>query len=119
MYSDKVRRHFLDPHNVGPLPYPTHEGRAGRPGVGNYMVIQLKVESDRIVSAAFQTYGCVGAISCGCELTDMVTGRSVEEALDLQAEDLLRSLGGLPMGKEHCAGLAVSALRKAFGAESA
>lgn len=118
MYSEKVRKHFLEPHNVGPLEDATHVGAEGQPGLGNYAVMFLKVQDGRIVEAAFQTYGCVGAISCSCELTDMVTGKSAEEALQITPEQLIDSLGGLPLGKHHCAGLALGALRAALTGES-
>ncbi len=114
MYSEKVRRHFMEPHNAGALEGATHTGTEGKAGEGNYMVLHLKVESGRIVRATFQTYGCVGAIAAGCELTDMVAGMSVEEALSMTPEDVLQALGGLPLGKEHCAALAVGALRNAL-----
>ena len=114
MYSEKVTRHFLNPHNVGPLEDATHVGTEGSPGAGNYVMIFLKVEGERIVKASFQTYGCAGAISCACELTDMAVGKTVQEALSITAEELTESLGGLPLGKGHCAGLAVGALRKAL-----
>jgi NifU-like protein involved in Fe-S cluster formation len=113
-YSDKVRKHFFSPHNVGPLAGATHVGTEGSAGQGNYVVIHLRVEEDTISEAAFQTYGCVGAISSACELTDMVAGKTVADALSIEPQDVLDSLGGLPLGKEHCAGLAVSALRKAL-----
>jgi len=101
--SQKVRKHFLEPHNVGPLK--TRRTRGGRAaGQGNYMVLQLRVESGRIAAAAFQTYGCVGAISSGCELTDMVTGKTVAEALSIQPEDLLRSLGDCPWARSTAPG---------------
>jgi NifU-like protein involved in Fe-S cluster formation len=114
MYSEKVREHFLSPHNVGLLEDATHTGSEGKPGEGNYMVIYLRIESGVITKAAFQTYGCVGAIACGCELTDMVVGKSPEEALKITSKDILDALGGLPLGKEHCAGLATGALRNAL-----
>ena len=82
------------------------------------MVIQLKVEADRISAAAFQTYGCAGAIACGCELTDMVFDKNVREALGIQPEDIIHALGGLPAGKEHCARLALDALREALADEA-
>ena len=114
MYSEKVREHFLYPHNVGPLEDATHTGSEGKPGEGNYMVIQLRIESGVIAKASFQTYGCVGAIACGCELPDMVVGKSPADALAITPRDILEALGGLPLGKELCAGLAAGALRDAL-----
>jgi NifU-like protein involved in Fe-S cluster formation len=114
MYSQKVTQHFLHPHNVYRMEDATHTGTEGKAGEGNYMVIYLKVEGGRIVRASCQTYGCVGAVSSGCELADLVVGKSPEEALSITPEDVLQALGGLPLGKEHCAALAVGALRKAL-----
>jgi NifU-like protein involved in Fe-S cluster formation len=118
MYSHKAKKLFLNPHNVGALPGATHVGTEGQRGLGNYMVIFLRVEAGEVAEATFQTYGCPGAIACGCELTDMVTGRSVEEALDITAEQIVESLGGLPLGKQHCAALALGALRNALAGGS-
>jgi nitrogen fixation NifU-like protein len=118
LYSEKVRKHFLNPQNAGSLPDATHIGKEGQPGAGNYMVIYLRVEGGRIARAAFQTYGCAGAIACGSELTQMAIGTTTEEALRITQEELLQSLGGVPLGKEHCAGLAIGALRNALSGKS-
>jgi NifU-like protein involved in Fe-S cluster formation len=106
--------HFNSPRNSGTLTAPTAEGRQGSPGQGNYMVIQLRLAGERIVEAAFQTYGCPGAIACGSAVTELVKGRTVEEARQIGRADVDSFLGGLPLGKGHCADLAAGALQDAL-----
>jgi NifU-like protein involved in Fe-S cluster formation len=114
MYSEKVKTLFLNPPNVGPLDEPTHVGKEGSPGEGNHVVLFLRVEGDRIEDAAFQTHGCPASIASASQLAEMVKGRSVGEALGITEGELTQALGGLPLGKQHCPGLAVRALRKAL-----
>lgn len=96
----------------------THEGTAGSPGDGPYMILQFDVaESGEVNGAAWQTYGCPSAVASGSMICELATGRSVEVILKLEAADLMRLLGGLPEGKERCADLAITALRKALGEE--
>ena len=94
-FTDHVRR----PRNNGPLTAATSTGRYGSPGGGPYMTLWLALEGDRIRHASFETYGCPSAIACGSMLTELVAGRTVEEALRLEANDLVLVLGGLPEGK--------------------
>jgi len=89
-------------------------GTAGTPGVGNYMVIALLIRNRTIQSARFQTYGCPGAIAAGSCLTEWITGMSIEEVKAIKPDDLTARLGGLPLGKEHCAELAVAAVVEAM-----
>jgi NifU-like protein involved in Fe-S cluster formation len=96
------------------LEQPDGKGTEGAPGAGNYMVITLQLRDGVIASALFQTYGCPGAIACGSCLTEWVTGLGIEEAKAITPSALATRLGGLPLGKEHCADLAVAALQKAL-----
>jgi len=114
MFSAIVNDHVYNPRNVGPLETATHEGVAGVPGDGPYMVLQFEVGAGKIVRAAYQTYGCPGAIACGSMTAQVLTGRTIEQALRLEEKDLVLLLGGLPEGKEHCPQLAIQALRKAL-----
>ena len=114
MYSASIKDHFRTPRNAGQMACPDGLGTAGAPGAGNYMVIALRIRAGAVQSARFQTYGCPGAIACGSCLTEWVTGMSIEEAKAIGPEELAARLGGLPLGKEHCAELAVNALRKAL-----
>lgn len=113
-YSSTVLEHFAQPRNVGRLPDANASGRAGAPGRGNYMLMFLRVEGGRVARASFKTFGCPGAIASGSVLTDMVIGKTLEEAKRVDDAALLDSLGGLPPGREHCAGIAIVALRKAL-----
>jgi len=113
-YSAVVRDHFLKPRNVGSLHDADAVGIEGQPGGGPHMQIYVKLEGDRISEIGFLTYGCAASIASCSMLTEMVKGRAVEEALGITRDDLAEALGGLPLGKEHCSEMAVSALRKAL-----
>lgn len=113
-YSPQTLEHFNHPRNSGTLEAPTAVGSAGVPGRGNYMVIHILVAAGRIREAAFQTYGCPGAIACGSAVTELAKGKTPAEAARLSRDDVDRLLGGLPLGKGHCADLAVNALRDAL-----
>jgi len=84
------------------------------PGDGPYMLLWFEVSEGRIVRAAYKTYGCVAAIASGSITAALLTGLPVERALLLTAEDLLRVMGGLPEGKEHCTQLSVTAVANAL-----
>ena len=113
-YSPQALDHFHHPRNSGFLDERTAEGKSGKPGQGNYMVIHLLVEDGRIVRIAFKTYGCPGAIACGSAVTELARGKTLEEAEDITRADVDSLLGGLPLGKGHCANLAASALQDAL-----
>jgi len=113
-YSPQTMDHFNRPRNVGTLDSPTAVGAEGVPGRGNYMVIHIRVEAGRVLEIRFQTYGCPGAIACGSAVTEMAKGRTLAEAAAITRDDLDRCLGGLPLGKGHCADLAVRALQDAI-----
>lgn len=114
MYSAIVQDHVSNPRNVGPLETATHQGVAGIPGEGPYMVLWFEIDKDRIVKAAYQTYGCPAAVASASMTVELVTGRSVAEALHLREPEIIQALEGLPEGKEHCATLSVRALQAAF-----
>ena len=114
MYSATVLDHFARPRNVGVLEDASAVGHGGIPGRGNYLVLYLRIERARISEARFQTYGCPAAIASGSILTELVTGRTVAEVGAFEEEYLTEKLGGLPLGREHCAQLAVTALRAAL-----
>jgi NifU-like protein involved in Fe-S cluster formation len=78
------------------------------------MILWFQVEDGTIRRAAYRTYGCPSATACGSMTAEVLTGRRVKQALQLEAADLIRLLRGLPEGKEHCATLAVQALAQAF-----
>lgn len=122
MVSAYVQDHFANPRNIGTLENADAIGLAGIPGQGPFLQMFLRMEAGRIAEARFDTYGCPVARGCGSWLTCWVVGKTSAQALVLEADDLMRILGGLPLGKEHCASLAVDSLRDAlrqWGADEA
>jgi nitrogen fixation NifU-like protein len=115
MYNDKVIDHFTNPHNVGDLENPDGEGTYGSPVCGDMMKISIKVSDDDIITdARFKTFGCGSAIASSSVATDMIIGKTVEEALDVTNKDVLDELGGLPAIKIHCSVLADHAIKSAI-----
>ena len=117
MYSATVMDHFGNPRNVGVLPSFTHKGISGDPNAGPFVVLYLDIKDGIIRNVSYQTYGCAAAIAAGSYLTELIKGRSVDESKSIEWSDIQRGLGGLPLGKEHCAQIAVAALRSAFTPE--
>jgi nitrogen fixation NifU-like protein len=113
-YSKKVMQHFLHPKNMGQMPHPDAEGKAGNPVCGDVMVIQLKVKNDRISDIKFRTFGCAAAIATSSMITELAKGKTIEAARKISRGDVSESLGGLPPIKEHCSNLAADALGKAI-----
>jgi len=113
-YSPIVSEHFLHPRNAGEMADPDVVGQAGSPGQGEFVIIQLRRQGDRIQEARFQTFGCGPAIAACSLLTEWATGKTLEEAEQMTTERLVELLGGLPADKVFCAELAISALRDAL-----
>ncbi len=113
-YSEKVMRHFLNPHNVGELPDANGIGNVGNPVCGDIMRLYIKVESDRIVDVRFKTFGCGAAIATSSMLTDLVKGKTIDEALKISNQAVAEALDGLPKIKMHCSVLAEEALKAAI-----
>jgi nitrogen fixation NifU-like protein len=114
MYNDKVIEHFSNPHNVGDMENPDGEGTYGSPVCGDMMKIMIRVENDVITDAKFKTFGCGSAIASSSVATDMVIGKTIDEALDVTNKDVLTELGGLPPIKIHCSVLADHAIKSAI-----
>jgi len=117
MFSALATEHIAVPRNVGPLEGATHQGVAGMPGEGPHMILWFQVQDGRILKAAYATYGCPAAVASGSITATLLTSRTIEQALRLTAEDIIRVLQGLPEGKEECAKLAETALQNAFREE--
>jgi len=113
-YSDKVMDHFTHPRNVGEIPEASGIGTVGNPICGDVMKMYIKVENEVITDAKFKTFGCGAAISTSSMVTEMVKGKSVEEALKISNKAVAEALGGLPAVKLHCSVLAEQALRSAL-----
>lgn len=114
MYSEKVMDHFMNPRNVGEIPDADGVGMEGNPTCGDVMKIYIKVENGRIVDAKFKTFGCGASIAVSSMVTEMVKGKTLDEALQISKETVAEALGGLPPQKMHCSNLGADALRKAI-----
>lgn len=104
----------MHPRNVGEIPEPSGIGNVGNPICGDIMRMYVKVENDIIVDAKFKTFGCGAAIATSSMVTEMVKGKTVEEALEISNRAVAEALGGLPPVKMHCSVLAEQALRSAL-----
>ena len=100
----------------GPLEGATHSGLSGIPGDGPFMRIELKVENGRISRAAYQSYGCPTSRACGALACKLLTGRTLDQAALIAANDLVVILGGVPEGKEHCPKMTAEAIQRAISA---
>ena len=114
MYSEKVMDHFTNPRNVGDMEDADGIGTEGNPTCGDAMKIYIKVKDDRIVDAKFKTFGCGAAIAVSSMVTEMVKGKTLDEALAISKEAVANELGGLPPQKMHCSNLGADALKKAI-----
>ena len=114
LYNDKVMEHFRNPRNVGEMENPDGVGRVGDPVCGDVMELYIKVKDGIIVDAKFKTFGCAAAIATSSMVTDMVKGKSVEEALKISNKAVVEALDGLPPAKMHCSVLAEDALKAAI-----
>lgn len=114
MYSTKVMEHFQNPHNVGEIPDADGVGNVGNPVCGDIMRLYIKVKNNVITDAKFKTFGCGAAIATSSMVTDIVKGKTIEEALKISNKIVAEALGGLPKIKMHCSVLAEEALRSAI-----
>lgn len=114
MYSDKVMDHFTNPRNVGEIEGADGVGEVGNAKCGDIMKIYLKVEGNVIQDVKFKTYGCGSAIASSSMATEMIKGKTVQEALNLTNKAVAEALDGLPPVKMHCSVLAEQAIKKAL-----
>ncbi|MGI5851686.1 MAG: Fe-S cluster assembly scaffold protein NifU [Clostridiales bacterium] len=114
MYSDKVMDHFTNPRNVGELDSPDGVGEVGNARCGDIMRIYLKVENDVIVDVKFKTFGCGAAIASSSMATELIKGKTIDEALLITNKAVTQALDGLPPVKLHCSVLAEEAIQKAI-----
>ncbi|MDD3845261.1 MAG: iron-sulfur cluster assembly scaffold protein [Syntrophorhabdaceae bacterium] len=112
-YSDTVIDHFEHPRNMGEMEGADGIAQVGNPTCGDVTKIFLRIEGDRIVDAKFKTFGCAAAIASSSMTTELIKGKTIDEALKLTNEIVARELGGLPEAKQHCSVMAEAALRAA------
>ncbi len=114
MYSEKVMEHFTNPRNVGEIENADGVGLVGNPVCGDVMKLFIKVEDGKIADVKFKTFGCGAAIATSSMVTEMVKGKTLEEALAISNKTVAEALDGLPPNKMHCSNLAADALHKAI-----
>ena len=114
MYSDIVKDHFTKPRNVGEMEAPDAVGTAKNEADGDQVLLHLKIDDDRITDAKMKVMGCVAAIASTSMFTEMIRGKTLEEALAIGKEELTDALGGLPERKVHCSLTCLDALREAL-----
>jgi nitrogen fixation NifU-like protein len=116
MYNNIVLDHFQNPRNLREMEHPDATGKGANPICGDVLTLYLHFDGNRIKSATFKTMGCGAAIASGSILTEILKGKSWEEADKIDTQTLLDALGGLPKIKMHCPELAVEALSSALKA---
>lgn len=114
MYSDKVMEHFRNPRNVGEIADANGIGEVGNAKCGDIMKIYLKVEDNVIQDVRFKTFGCGSAIASSSMATELIKGKTLEEAWTLTNKAVAEALDGLPPVKMHCSVLAEEAIHKAI-----
>ena len=113
-YSDIVLDHANNPRNQGDLETANARGYNMNPVCGDVLSLMLRIEGDRIMEARFMTEGCTASIATSSLITEMVTGITLDEAMELTHEDVAEAVGGLPASKLHSASLVIAALRRAI-----
>ena len=113
MYSEKVMDHFSNPRNVGEVENANAVGQVGNPKCGDIMKISMRIEDGVIEDVKFKTFGCGAAVATSSMATELVKGKTVEEALPLTNAAVAQALDGLPPQKLHCSVLAEEAVKAA------
>jgi nitrogen fixation NifU-like protein len=114
MYSEKVMDHFSNPRNVGEIEDADGVGQVGNAKCGDIMKVYLKIEKDIIVDVKFKTFGCGAAVATSSMATEMIKGKTLEEASRITNKAVTEALGGLPPAKLHCSVLAEEAVTAAI-----
>ena len=113
-YTEQVMDHFMNPRNMGEMEDASGVGTVGNAKCGDIMRIYIKVENDIITDVSFKTFGCGAAIATSSKATELVKGKTIDEALQITNKMVMESLGGLPPVKVHCSVLAEEALHAAI-----
>jgi len=114
MYNEKVMELFKNPKNVGEMQNPSAVGNVGNASCGDIMKIFLRIENNIIVDASFLTFGCAAAITTSSIATEMIKGKTLEDALKVTNQQVAEELGGLPPQKIHCSVMAEEAIKAAI-----
>jgi len=114
LYSEKVMDHFLHPRNVGVIEDADGVGEVGNAKCGDIMKMYLKIEDGKIADVKFETFGCASAIASSSMATELIKGKSVEQAMELTNKAVAEALDGLPDYKMHCSVLAEEAIQSAL-----
>ena len=114
LYNSTVMDHFMNPRNMGDLKGADGVGEVGAAACGDIMKISLKIKGGRIEDARFKTFGCGSAIASSSMATELIKGRTIEEAMNFSNQEVVDALGGLPPVKIHCSVLAEEALKAAL-----
>ncbi len=114
MYSEKVMDHFMNPRNVGEIPDADGVGEVGNARCGDIMKMYLKIDDGIITDAKFKTFGCGAAVATSSIATELIKGKSIDDALKLTNSAVIEALDGLPPVKVHCSVLAEQAVKSAL-----
>ena len=114
LYTETVMDHFTHPRNVGEIPDASGVGEVGNAKCGDIMKMYLKIKDDRIEDAKFETFGCGSAIASSSMATELIKGKTVDEALAVTNKQVVDALGGLPAYKLHCSVLAEESIKSAI-----
>ncbi|NBI06721.1 Fe-S cluster assembly scaffold protein NifU [Senegalia massiliensis] len=114
MYSEKVMDHFTNPRNVGEIKDADGIGEVGNAKCGDIMRMYLKIDDDKIIDIKFKTFGCGSAIASSSMATELIKGKTIEDALKITNKAVAEALDGLPPVKMHCSVLAEEAIKAAL-----
>jgi nitrogen fixation NifU-like protein len=115
MYNETVMNHFENPRNVGEMENSSAVGEVQSPSCGDTTIIYLDIDDNNVIrDIKFKTYGCAAAIASSSILTEMAKGKTLEEAMTIETQDIVDALGGIPEYKVHCSVLAADALKSAI-----
>lgn len=114
IYSDTVMDHFMHPRNVGEIENPDGVGEVGNPVCGDMMTFYIKVKDNRLADVKYKTFGCGAAIAVSSMVSELAIGKTLEEAMKINANTVAKELQGLPKQKMHCSNLGDEALHKAI-----
>ena len=114
LYNQTVMDHFMNPRNMGDIKEADGVGEVGAAACGDIMKISLKIKDGRIEDARFKTFGCGSAIASSSMATELIKGRTIDEAMNFSNQEVVDALGGLPPVKIHCSVLAEEALKAAL-----